>query len=83
MIHCYKDYDERYNCITPLNKRNILTIIQALLRMRKVEYEWYMVPDAKLRKYATQKKDRDQERWRRPAPEWLVHDHLEPDEIVF
>lgn len=42
-----------------------------------------MVPDTKLRKYATQKKDAESEHFRRPSSEHLVHHHLTPETLVF
>lgn len=66
VIHCSQDHDERFNCVTAAHKANLINVIEYILRTIEREYIWYSVPDKKLRRYTTQKSDKEKEKWIRP-----------------
>jgi hypothetical protein len=62
VLHISDDYDERYNCETAGHKLNLINVVESLVK----DYLWYIVPDKKLRKYATTKKDASAMQVKRP-----------------
>ena len=75
VLHVEKDADERYFCETNEQRTNLCNVIEAILTAHSREYKWFVVPDAKLRKFTTQKSDVDKENFKRPDDDKLVQDH--------
>ncbi len=71
VIHAKEDYDERFNCGTPEQKRNIQSVMFNILQVKKVACTLYRVPETKLRKYATLKADNLKKNYKRPPPEMI------------
>ena len=66
------DYDERYDAGEHL--RNIICLLKQLLKVNGNTFKTYEVPDKKLRKYNTTKKDAMKGKYLRPDEKWLVPD---------
>jgi hypothetical protein len=71
VIHAKGDYDERFNCGTPEQKRNIQSIMFSILKVSKVACTLYRVPETKLRKYATLKSDNQKKNYKRPPADMI------------
>lgn len=74
VIHFMGDYDERYD--TGKHLRNITSILKQLLKAQGTSFKCYEVPEKKLRKYNTTKKEASKGKYCRPDSRWLVN---EPD----
>lgn len=66
VMHCREDFDDRFNCLTPEHKQNLLNIVEAIILAESGVYLWYIVPENKLRKYTTLKADSDKKKFKRP-----------------
>ncbi len=49
------DYDERYDC--GAHGTNLINVLKRLIKAQNGTFKCYKVPDKKLRKYNTSKKD--------------------------
>lgn len=72
VVHCGKDYDERFNCVTAEHKHNLVSVLRAILSARGGQYKSYLVNESKLRKFTTLKSDSDKEVFKRPDESSLV-----------
>ena len=55
VLHFVGDYDERYKC--GKHFRNLEKLLLKLLTIFKIDFKYFQVPDKKLKKYTTVKKD--------------------------
>lgn len=39
VVHCGKDYDERFNCLTAEHKHNLTSVLQAIITVRGGQYK--------------------------------------------
>ena len=72
VFHFTGDYDERYDAGE--HQESLVYVVKSLLRASGNEYKVYKVPDKKLRKYHTTKKEASKLKFCRPDPKWLVND---------
>ena len=68
VLHFKDDYDERYRC--GKHFRNIQKILIKLLTITSIHFKFYNVPDKKLSKYTTVKKDAEKGKMRRPEDKY-------------
>lgn len=78
-MHCHEDFDDRFNCVTPEHKQNLLTVVEALLLAQSGAYKWFVVPENKLRKYTTLKADSDKKKFKRPDDDTIDFNHKAPE----
>lgn len=76
VLHFMGDYDERYECGD--HRRNVVCLIVKLLKTFGNTIKRYEVPDKKLRKYNTTKKEANKGKFIRPDEKWLVPDDEKP-----
>ena len=79
VMHCHEDQDERFNCEKQENKINLLNVVQSLVIAQGGTYVWFLVPENKLRKYATLKADAEKKKYKRPDDSTIVQDHQPPE----
>jgi hypothetical protein len=70
VLHFLGDYDERYDC--GAHGTNLINVLKRLLKAQNGTFKCYKVPDKKLRKYNTTKKDHIKGNYIRPDDKWLV-----------
>lgn len=71
VIHSFQDYDERFNCGTLEQKRNIQSVIISILQVIQEPCTVYRVPELKLRKYSTLKADKEKKNFKRPPQDMI------------
>lgn len=62
---------------------NILAVLQALLKAAQHSYKIWQVPDSKLRKWTTLKKDAEKLKYKRPGDEFITVDYTHEDVQLF
>ena len=67
-------YSERFNLLSVSTKSKLLDSLEQLLQARRQKYLWYEVPDKRLTRFCTTKKD-DAEKgdFKRPGDIYLVN----------
>ena len=70
VIHFLGDYDERYEAGDHI--RNIPSVLKRMMKDNGASYKCYEVPDKKLRKYNTSKREAKKGKFCRPDIKWLV-----------
>ena len=70
VIHFEGDYDERYEAGEHLE--NIQNVIKKFMTISSFPFKTFQVPDKKLRKYNTSKKEAKKGKYCRPIEKWLV-----------
>lgn len=66
VVHCGKDYDERFNCVTAEHMHNLSSVLKAIIVARGSAYKTFQVNESKLRKFTTLKTDSDKQNYKRP-----------------
>ena len=72
VVHFMGDYDERYEAGEHLE--NIQNVIKKFMTISTFPFKSFEVPDKKLRKYNTSKKEAAKGKFCRPDEKWLVPD---------
>ena len=70
VIHFMGDYDERYEAGSHI--KNIPCVLKRMMKDAGATYKRYEVPDKKLRKYNTSKREAEKGKFCRPDEKWLV-----------
>ena len=73
VLHFTGDYDERYEAGDHL--RNLESVLKRVLKELGNTFKTYRVPDKKLRKYNTTKKDATKGKFLRPDDKWLIPEY--------
>ena len=73
VLHFTGDYDERYEAGDHI--RNLESVLKRVLKELGNTFKTYRVPDKKLRKYNTTKKDATKGKFLRPDVKWLIPEY--------
>ena len=72
VFHFTGDYDERYDATD--HQTSLIFAVKSLLKANGNIYKVYAVPEKKLRKYNTSKREARKLKFLRPDDRWLVND---------